>query len=1037
MTTTGRSLPASPEGSSSGVSSGANQPENKFIPRVLSFTEGSMLKVPLDIAISVSSPYSDNDEQMLEKIYDSGLKDHMHGDTLFADRPKSTENYLDGAIGLSPLTQPNQVKSKRSSSASNDLVHERDRFRARFETFNPPKSAIIEDQLDLVESGSYEYEEISSKTKKLNIEAPITLHSLENDMELSESYVEDNISPLDRDSSCFKNYQLCPGLDATKVLDLRMITPKELSTAFAWYFNNPLPPTSQMFPWLHGLHPENFAQRSFFGSQSKLQSLLTSKEDFPNYEKPESARFIMCVETSGDSSKLALKTLRNTVAVDEILQRIEVARSEVRLLVKSLVNQLFPQNLYPSLDVSSFTDSVIQDCLETGFMPAFIDSDPRRGVSLRNFHIQVNKAAKCADFVVYCDGQLHEQKRCLAVARLLKVAQIAEDIEHPFRYDVFYLEHHENSETQTPEIWTVKDNSYVLAGLDAKKKTQLHTTGMGQLRSDTFGSWDADYQVKEKFETTVMSAATKLCLNVWLGNLWDHQVMMLNLNGEFDFDTDGLPKIVPIERSKDNYCDPENSLLTRKFKSTTALNLVTLLPPPRSHWQLFVHCHNDASFPSQKLLNELLFKYTITSRKASEVTDIHLLDFPSSGSLGFGDCRQENLMSIVNTCKLLYLYSSSVTEDSLASLIYCSDGYTELSLLIFCFLIYAEDIPLETAMLKLHLDYGRPFYVFNSDVQVLRKLEVLLRKYSPKRLQEKVVWSQSETITQQEINEILLKPKRNDNQTRNSIPRKFRLGYIASESSDSEDDSDSETENARRESALALEKNWVEDLEGSLPSRILPYIYLGSLKHANNLTVLSKLGITKIISVGESLDWLKNSKFVETHDIFVENFDGGSVELFNIKSKSIGTDSSSDVTSVMKLNNLRDDGIDDLSRSLPRVLEYIDQEYKQSKGQTKFLVHCRVGVSRSATVVIAEVMKRLGLNLPQAYLYVRVRRLNIVIQPNLRFMYELFKWEETKRDNDKNQHQIQRCRYAKDLRVIDWFVMCQEIKKLNMPFIRQ
>ena len=62
----------------------------------------------------------------------------------------------------------------------------------------------------------------------------------------------------------------------------------------------------------------------------------------------------------------------------------------------------------------------------------------------------------------------------------------------------------------------------------------------------------------------------------------------------------------------------------------------------------------------------------------------------------------------------------------------------------------------------------------------------------------------------------------------------------------------------------------------------------------------------------------------------------------------------------------------------------------------KILIHCRVGVSRSATVVIAEIMNRLKINLPMAYLYVRVRRLNIIIQPNLRFMYELFKMGRTK-----------------------------------------
>jgi dual specificity MAP kinase phosphatase len=62
---------------------------------------------------------------------------------------------------------------------------------------------------------------------------------------------------------------------------------------------------------------------------------------------------------------------------------------------------------------------------------------------------------------------------------------------------------------------------------------------------------------------------------------------------------------------------------------------------------------------------------------------------------------------------------------------------------------------------------------------------------------------------------------------------------------------------------------------------------------------------------------------------------------------------------------------------------------------TATLVHCRVGVSRSATICIAEVMRSLGMSFPRAYCFVRARRLNVIIQPHLRFAYELLKWEES------------------------------------------
>lgn len=57
------------------------------------------------------------------------------------------------------------------------------------------------------------------------------------------------------------------------------------------------------------------------------------------------------------------------------------------------------------------------------------------------------------------------------------------------------------------------------------------------------------------------------------------------------------------------------------------------------------------------------------------------------------------------------------------------------------------------------------------------------------------------------------------------------------------------------------------------------------------------------------------------------------------------------------------------------------------KNGTATLVHCRVGVSRSATICIAEVMNELGLSFPRAYCFVRARRLNVIIQPHLRFSY--------------------------------------------------
>ncbi|CAG8749051.1 5641_t:CDS:2, partial [Cetraspora pellucida] len=94
---------------------------------------------------------------------------------------------------------------------------------------------------------------------------------------------------------------------------------------------------------------------------------------------------------------------------------------------------------------------------------------------------------------------------------------------------------------------------------------------------------------------------------------------------------------------------------------------------------------------------------------------------------------------------------------------------------------------------------------------------------------------------------------------------------------------------------------------------------------------------------------------------------------------------------VIYLNNLFDDGIDSLWNHLDSCVNFIERA-RILNG--KILIHCRVGVSRSATITIAYIMRHLGYSLISSYLFVRARRLNVIIQPNLKFMYELLQYEQ-------------------------------------------
>ena|SRR5579859_134367 len=110
------------------------------------------------------------------------------------------------------------------------------------------------------------------------------------------------------------------------------------------------------------------------------------------------------------------------------------------------------------------------------------------------------------------------------------------------------------------------------------------------------------------------------------------------------------------------------------------------------------------------------------------------------------------------------------------------------------------------------------------------------------------------------------------------------------------------------------------------------------------------------------------------------------------------------------------------------------------RAREKTLVHCRVGVSRSASICIAEVMRRTQRSLPRAYLLVRARRLNVIIQPNLLFMYELLKWEELEfarnlermvTNGEKTDSAERKKEYKREL---EWAWLCKEIADLNKTY---
>ncbi|RJE23579.1 phosphatase [Aspergillus sclerotialis] len=141
------------------------------------------------------------------------------------------------------------------------------------------------------------------------------------------------------------------------------IDAETLAAALDHLASQPLPDPNHVFPWLHGLHPENQYQLCFFTNRKR------------NFQQlPKCWRGITLVKLGGDLTKAKLK---GAVAPEEVL---------------------------------SLSDS------------QFFLADPQEGLGIRNFHIQTAKLAPLSDIVIYAEDGL-KSKDLLDVAGKIASAQ--------------------------------------------------------------------------------------------------------------------------------------------------------------------------------------------------------------------------------------------------------------------------------------------------------------------------------------------------------------------------------------------------------------------------------------------------------------------------------------------------------------------------------------------------------------------------------------------------------------------------------------
>ncbi|KAL6469738.1 hypothetical protein MHYP_G00208570 [Metynnis hypsauchen] len=136
------------------------------------------------------------------------------------------------------------------------------------------------------------------------------------------------------------------------------------------------------------------------------------------------------------------------------------------------------------------------------------------------------------------------------------------------------------------------------------------------------------------------------------------------------------------------------------------------------------------------------------------------------------------------------------------------------------------------------------------------------------------------------------------------------------------------------------------------PVEILPFLFLGSALHASKKDVLDGMGISALLNVSSNCP---------------NHFEGAYQ---------------------YKCIPVEDNHKEDISSWFIEAIEFIDS-VKDSNGRV--LVHCQAGISRSATICLAYLMKKKRVRLEEAFEFVKQRR--SIISPNFSFMGQLLQFE--------------------------------------------
>ncbi|KAJ7183720.1 hypothetical protein C8R46DRAFT_518720 [Mycena filopes] len=225
-------------------------------------------------------------------------------------------------------------------------------------------------------------------------------------------------------------------------------------------------------------------------------------------------------------------------------------------------------------------------------------------------------------------------------------------------------------------------------------------------------------------------------------------------------------------------------------------------------------------------------------------------------------------------------------------------------------------------------------------------------------------------------------------------------------------------------------QSWFNDprFDGSFPSRVLPFLYLGNLNHASNAYMLHALGIMHVVSVGECAlvpppgHCTSTATTTRTRTLYRARGQGTRARC---GSRSARGGSRCSISRACATT-----GSTRSSRSWSRFASGL-----RGRGRRAGRCSCIVGWGCRGVRLLrfAYVMKHLSLPLVDAYLIVRSRRLSVLIQPNMRLLYNLCGWEiklakERARDDE--------ARLRKELaRTLTWPYLAKEVHALNEKYL--